>query len=251
LASCPLLCQTQPKAPQLDALLVEVLTRVVNTAGGSQALASVHDLTESGEITFHWGDGHSGPVTIKALGTNHFRMEADLPEGKRTWVVKGGVGSLKEANGKNRALPYDNAINLENLTFPLAYFAAALANSKTEISLVGIEEVSGRSIYRLRAKGQLGLGGELRNPAVVKDLLVDALTFKILKVEDRPFQMHEATGKKPNKPTREIDFEDFRTVNGVLVPFSITTKLMGQKTMTIKLSGVVFNGNLGEQDFKD
>ena len=119
----PLSSQEQPKPPRRDPVLLDVLARVVNAAGGAQALATVHDLTESGEITFHWGEGVKGSVTIQTLVGNHFRMEADLPEGKRTWAVKAGSGSVKEPEGKVRALSYDNAINLENLTFPLAYRA--------------------------------------------------------------------------------------------------------------------------------
>src|SRR5258707_187083 len=102
LASTPLFCQAQAqsKAHQRDPLLLDVLKRAVNVAGGSEALASVRDLTESGEITFHWAEEVKGSVIIYALGTNRFRMEADLPEGRRTWVVKAGGGSLREPEGK-------------------------------------------------------------------------------------------------------------------------------------------------------
>ncbi len=245
--------QERPKPRQRDPMLLDVLARVVNAAGGAQALATVRDLTESGEITFHWAEEVKGSVIIHALGTNRFRMEADLPEGKRTWAVKAGSGSVKEPEGKVRVLSYDNAINLENLTFPLAYFGAALTDSKAHISLVGIEDRDGRSIYRLRVKGQLGLSGIKAGPdlPVVKDLLVDALTFNIVSVEDRPFQTFKPGGEVSDKPSRAIEFEDFRKIDGVLVPFSITTKLMGQLTLSIHLSSVRFNSGLGDQEFEN
>src|SRR5260370_17444860 len=78
----PLLSQEQPTPPRRDPMLLDVLARVVNAAGGAQALAAVHDLTESGEITFHWGEGVKGPVAIRTLSGNRFRMEADPPQGK-------------------------------------------------------------------------------------------------------------------------------------------------------------------------
>lgn len=146
-------------------------------------------------------------------------------------------------------------LRLENLTFPLALVAAAMRDPKTEVSLLGIEDQDGRSIYRIRTHGQLGLGGLKTGPdlPVIKDLLVDALTFNILRVEDRPFQTptYKKDGKLVDKPSRVIDFGDFRTVNGLLVPFSITTELLGQKTMTIQLSSVSFNSSLGDQDFQN
>jgi hypothetical protein len=263
-ASClSLFGQEQPKTPQRDPTLLDVLARIVNAAGGAPALAAVHDLTESGEITFHWGEGVKGPVTIQTLGGNHFRMEADLPKGKRTWVVSDGSGTRKEADQKVIPLSSENAVNLGNLTFPIAQVAAILGDPKTDISLVGIETKDGRSVYRLRVKGELGLSSKpIPTLPVVKELLIDALNFSILSVEDRPFRTYEAKRKLSDKtaeadrklsdkPSREIEFGDFRTVNGVLVPFSISTRLMGQPTLSIHLTNVSFNSNLSAEDFKN
>jgi hypothetical protein len=85
----------------------------------------------------------------------------------------------------------------------------------------------------------------------LKELLIDALNFSILSVEDRPFRTCEikrkfsdktakADRKLSDEPSREIEFGDFRTVNGALVPFSIHTKLMGQPTLSIHLTRVSF-----------
>jgi hypothetical protein len=234
-------------------MLVEVLTRVVNVAGGVRALAAVHDLTESGEITFHWGEGVKGPVTIQTLGGNHFRMEVDLPKGKSTWLVTDGVGSKKEADHKAVPISNENAINIGNLTLPIAYVAAALSDPTTDVSLVGIEKRAGRSIYRLRLKGQLGLvAGRVPGISVEKDILVDALTFNIVSVGDLPLRTHKSsksTGKQPDFPMREIEYGDFRVIDGVRVPFSISTKLVGQETLSIILSHVTFNSNLSAETF--
>jgi hypothetical protein len=282
IASCASLSsQERPKSPQRDPMLIEILTRVANAAGGVRALAAVHDLTESGEITFYWAKDEKGPVSIQGLGGNHFRMEADLPQGKRIWVVQDGVGSQKEADKKAVALSYANAINLGNLTFPVAHVAAVLADPTADVSLVGIEKREGRSIYHLQLKGRLGLIGN--GPSAgpfVKDILVDALSFGILAVEDRPYSRRSAEdrhdSKKPNArasdnsplgteygdsqskksnakafdaPPREIEYGDFQVVNGVQIPFLINTKLEGQRTFSIRLNEVKFNTNLNVGDF--
>ncbi len=244
--------QARSNQPQRDSLLLDVLTRVVNAAGGSEQLVAVHDLTESGEITFHWGAGVKGPVTIRSLGANHFRMEADLPEGKSIWLVNDGDGNKKEADRKPVAISSDNAINLGNLTFPIAFVMAALTDAKTDISLVGIEKNGDRSVYRLRIRGQFGLSSKPRaNLPVVKDLLVDALKFNIVSVEDRPFRTYDPGGKPSEKASRAIEYSDFRAVRGVFVPFSITTKLMGQPTLSIELNSAAFNSNLRLEDFQN
>jgi hypothetical protein len=255
----PLSSQEQSAPPQRDPMLLDVLARALNAAGGAQALASVHDLTESGEITFHWGKGVKGAVKIQTLGGNHLRMEADLPEGKRVWVVKDGTGSRREADHKAVELPYANAVNLGNLTFPIELVAAALGDPATDITLVGIEEREGRSTYRLRLKGRLGLV-ERGTPAgpVVKDALVDALTFAILTVEDHPYSRKPMGNRSPSPKSnreapdtapREIAYGDFRVVNGVRVPFSIDTKLEGQQIFSIRLDEAAFNTNLNADNF--
>jgi hypothetical protein len=230
-----LAAENSVKEVHRDSDAIEVLARTLAAAGGLQAVSAVRDLTESGEITFHWGEGHKGPVTLQGLTGNHFRMEADLPEGKRIWVVKSGVGSLKEPKGRVHAISGDNAINLENLTFPIAHIVAALTDSTANVLLVGIEKQADRSVYRLRVKGHLGLTEIGKSPGLLveKDLLIDALTFSIVSVGDRPFRTYDAGHKPSDKPSREINFGDFRAVRGIQVPFSITTKLMGQETLTI------------------
>jgi hypothetical protein len=240
--------QEQPKTPRRDPVLLDVLARVVNAAGGPQTLASVHDLTESGEITFCWGDGVKGPVTIRTLGRNNFRMEANLPDAKKTWVVRNGSGTRIEGE-KTVPMTNDGALNLENITYPLAHVTAALTDSATDVSLVGIEKQEGRSLYRLRVKGQLGLASESsQRNAVTKELLIDALNFDIVSVEDRPFP-NRAGGSK-DTPSRTIEYGDFRVVKGARIPFSITTKLLGQKTFSIHLADVTFNSNLTDEDFQ-
>jgi hypothetical protein len=249
-ATCTsLFSQERPKPRQRDPMLLDVLARVVNAAGGPQALGAVHGLTESGEITFHWTEDVKGPVSIRSLGGNYFDMEADLPQGKRVWVVKDGVGSQKDADQKAVELPYANAINLGNLTFPAAHVATALADASADVSLMGIEKREGRATYRLRLKGRLGLVGK-ENPAgpFVKDIIVDALSFDILTVEDFPYS-HKSKEKASDTAPREITYADFRVVDGVRVPFSIDTKLEGQRTFSIRLNEAAFNANLTDGDF--
>jgi hypothetical protein len=45
-------------------------------------------------------------------------------------------------------------------------------------------------------------------------------------------------------------FSDYRAINGILVPFSITERVAGQTTWTIQLSQIAFNTGLGDTDFQ-
>jgi hypothetical protein len=249
-ASQLLLAESAAKPVKRDAEAVEILARTVNAAGGLQALSVVHDLTESGEITFYWGKDIKGPVTIRILGGSRFRMDADLPDEKSIWVVKNSVGSKKEGE-KTTAISSENAVNLGNLTYPVGHASAALADATTEVSFVGIEKREDRSAYRIRIKGRLGLvSGASPLGSVSKDLLIDALDFDILSVEDHPYRTYGMGGKPSDAASREIDFSDFRVVHGVRVPFSISMKLQGQQTLSIGLSQIAFNDNLSDKEFQ-
>ncbi len=235
--------------PQRDARSISILGRVLAAGGGIEAVASIRDLTETGEITFHWGDGVEGPVTIRAVGGSHFRMDAELPQGRTTWVVKDGFGSKRDGDN---FLPLSNlqAINLGNLTFPIGLAASALTDRTADVSLVGIEEREGRSVYRLRVKGQLGLVSKSGQRAcVVKDLLLDAGTFDIVGVEDTPFGTALRNGQRVHTPPRQIEYGDFRVVGAVRVPFSIQIKRLGQSKVAIRLTEVVFNSGVSDRDF--
>lgn len=245
-------CESQSRLLDQDPALQDVLSRVIERAGGARVLASVQDVTESGEITFHWAEEVKGVVSIRLLGGNHFRMEADTADGSRTWKIKDGDGSVKEIDGSLHRLSYENALNFGNLTFPAAHVLSALHDSRAVVSLAAIENSDGRTVYRIRLKGQLGLHNLNAGPdvAITKDVLVDAATFDIISVEDQPFQTYELGGKPSSKPSRTVEFGDFHTVNRVRMPFLITTYLMGQKTLTIQLNNVTLNNYVSESDFK-
>jgi hypothetical protein len=250
ISPCLLFSQQQAKkTPERDRQSINILMRAVLASGGPQAVAAVRDITQTGEITFHWTKDVKGPITIRSLGSNHFRMEADLPQNKRSWVIRNGTGFRIEGE-RHVPMTDGGAVNLENLTYPIAHVAAALGESAIDISFEGIEKRNGRSIYRLRVKGQLGLASDSSSDAkpIVKDLLIDALTFDIMSVEDRPSATK--ADRSHDTPSRAIEYGDFRLVNGVRIPFSISTRLMGQKTLSIALTEVTFNSNLSDEDFK-
>lgn len=242
--------QQGQKKPERDAQSLEILSRAVQTAGGEQAVASVHGIRERGQVTFHWGEGVKGPVTLLLLGANHYRMEARVLQEESTWVVNNGQGWKRELGKKVEGISTEDAVNMGNWTFPIGYVAAAVADATTEVSFCGIENKEARPAYRVRMKGRLGLvNGETPLEPISKELLLDANTFDIVSVADYPFQTYER-GKRSDNPSREITFSDFRSVDGVQFPFSISVKVLGQRAMEIDLNQIITNDNVSEDDFQ-
>jgi outer membrane lipoprotein-sorting protein len=242
--------QQAQKAPERDAQSVEILTRVVQAAGGEQAVAAIHDITERGEVTFHFGKGVKGQVTLMFLGGNRYRMEADLPPGESLWVVRNGEGWKREEGEKVEAISTRDAVSMGNWTFPIGYVAAALADATTDVSFRGIETNESRAAYRIRVKGRLGLvSGKSPLGRISKDLLIDTNTFDVVSVSDYPFHTYER-GKLSDTPPREISFNNFRSVNGVRFPFSMNVKVLGQQAMQVNLSQITPNSGVPEDEFQ-
>jgi hypothetical protein len=230
-----------------DSRATEILNRAVAAAGGMKAISAIHDITESGGVTFFYGNGVRGKLVIRGLGGNHFRMDADLADGKRVWIVRDGKGTRTEKNGKDQSLSDQNAIDLERLTFPIGHVAAAIADSTTSVAFLGVEQRRGRSVYRVKLTGNLGL---TPSGHAMKDLVVDALTFDIVAVDDCNVITPERGAKAPIvNSAREVEFNNFAVVDGIRVPLSISTSLMGTRTLLIELGEVAFNTNLTDGNF--
>ncbi len=241
--------QQGSKPPKRAASALEILQRTVDAAGGAKALASVHDFTESGQVTFNYDDGVTGPITIRSLGTSRFRMDVDLSNEKKTWTVSNGRGTKTDENGKPVPLTNEQAVNLVNLTYPIAHVAMGLGDTASDVTFVRIEQRDGHSVYRLRENGRLGLVDSTSKDAlVVKEVIIDALTFDIVAIED--WAMSGSIGGAQGAPNRAILFGQFTAVKGIRIPFLVQTKLKGQETMSIRLTSVNFNSGLTDSDFK-
>jgi hypothetical protein len=231
------------KTPERDAQSIAILNRVISTVGGGQALAAIHDITEKGEITFHSDNGIKGPVTIQMLNGCCFRLDAELPDGKTSWLVKEGLGSEQE-NNENMSMSHLRAASLENLSYPVGYAIFAIQDRTVSVSFVGVENREGRSTYRIRVGAQLGSDARmtLRRP-LARDLLIDALTFDVVGTEDLEYLSCQRFGTR-GSVHHEVDFEDFRVIHGTRLPFRIAAKVGGQETLDIRLGEVTFNSNL-------
>jgi hypothetical protein len=251
-----------PSTPVRDPQALEVLTRVVKAAGG-QSVTAIRDISESGAVTSNGNDRTQGKITIQLLGGSRFRVDTDSPKGRFELIVTEGVGRRK---GNGRPLPISTlqATNLVNFTTPLGYVTAALADPTTQMRFVGIEQLAGRSVYRLRLKGRLGVS--TTGIALTKDIIVDALTSDILRVEDHPFptavRRRQSNARGFREPlshdaanseiaTREIDYTDFRNIDGIRIPFTIAVRSPLQQTYIVELKTVSINSGLTDDSFRE
>ena len=260
----PLLCFGQVQVGG-NPEAAEIVRRMISAAGNPQNSSTAENFTASGTVSFYWADPPvTGSITIRNRAVSDFRMDAELKDGVHSWFVDAKTAYKKGPDNNNSPLPYQNAVNLGNIMFPVWRIRAIVQDVATELTYKNIETRDGRYVYRFhigRKETESSVGGK-SFLFTDEDILVDALSFKIVCVEDHPFVATRSRGDEqgntlrttgssnngagtggssPKPADREIEFSDYRLVDGVSVPFSISTKLLGERTMTIELSTVDFH----------
>jgi hypothetical protein len=227
-------------SPQRDPQALAILAQVMNAAGGETTLSAINDFTASGVIVYYWPvEGAQGPVTVCGKGLSRFRVDATLPTGVRSWAVNDGSGSTNETDGTVTLIPYHNATNLGSLTFPLAHVLAALRDSGTNIRYLGLVTVDGRQAHQVRVEpfATEGDPGNMISKLNAKDFFIDSATYQIASMRH---MMHPDGNSTIDYP-HEIEFSDYRAIDGLLVPFSMMEKIGGNRAWTIQLVQVTFN----------
>ncbi len=247
LISVPVAAQ-QP--PQRDPHAILLLTQCLNASGGAQAFVTIQDYTASGTITYHWASEEvQGPAIVRARGLGQYRLDANLSSGVRSWAVNNGRALLKEPNQKASLIPYHNAVHLGGISLPFPEIAASLQDTSKSLAYLGLIQRAGRQAHRIRVQQNFDSGadpGRLLSKLSAKDFFVDAADFQLLYTQDMVHPLKSST----EDYLREVQFSDYRLVNGKLIPFSITEVIAGQQTWTIHLSQIAFNQGLTDLDFQ-
>lgn len=248
-ASPVLTQQTSTSTAQRDQQALTVLSQVIKAAGGQATLAAIQDITGSGTITYYWaGEEVQGNVTVKGRGIGQFRLDATLTTGVRSWAVNNGTGFTKETDGTVSQIPHHNTVNFGNLTFPLYFMSTIIGDASTSITYIGLEAKSGTQVHHLRTEkifSSKADPGGIVSKLTTRDFFIDSTSYQIVATQD---MVHPEGASTIDYP-REMQFSDYRTVNGVLVPFAITEVATGQRTYSIQLNQVSFNSGFQDSDF--
>ncbi len=234
---------------QRDQQALTIVAQVLKNAGGAAALSAIQDVTGSGTITYYWaGEEVQGTLTVKGRGTGQFRLDANLSTGSRSWAVNNGAGFVKEVDGSVTKIPYHNTVNFGNLTFPLSFIAAVAQDTSTIINYVGLETKESSQVHHVRMQKAFASTADpsgILSRLTIRDFFIDSTTFQVVSTLD---MVHPADASTIDYP-REMQFSDYRNVNGILVPFLIVEVATGQRTYAIQLNQVTFNSGLQDSEF--
>jgi len=262
-----------PKQPAARLTAAQIVQKNLAARGGAQAWQGVQSMTWKGKIEVGYGDSlarserwvsdattrrgrgpRTQPVNDEAAHKEQvrvpFALEMKRPDKTRIEVEFGGKTAVQLFDGSSGWLlrPYLNRDDWE----PYSAEQAAQARSQqsrwnlggplidstsrgAKVELIGVEPVEGHDAYKLELTEKAG---------EVQHVWIDAKSFLDVKVEGTP---RRVDGKMR---TVWVTQRDFRSVQGVMVPFMLDTAVEGAPdTHKMIVEKVTINPRLDDSRF--
>jgi hypothetical protein len=204
----------------------KIVEQYVKAAGGAKTLSRIQTLTIEG--TFNMEDGKSGTYTFDTKLPNRYYME----------LLAGGKNLIEAYNGKsawrqNAAGEIGTMVGAEGMQLEAAaqVYNSRLVNpkkSKIAMALVGHAQVRGKDTLQLELATAAGMK---------RQIFFDSQTHLIVKEAATVGGIEE-----------EILYDDYRTLDGVKVPYKIELH-RGSDKYDIGVTRAVINGTIGERVF--
>lgn len=232
--------QTQINAPTRDAQALQI-AGLVMAASGLSTFAPLTDLIETGTIAYNWANKNvEGPVKITEIGTSDIQLSASLSVGNHRWFASDGRGKTQRIDGDIQAIPYHCGISQVALTLPILRLAQAVNNPDYELKYLGTtpDDKDGTD-YRISMKDMAG-----RNAAEQATSALDSAEFVVDSKSYLVVQLKDAARSETNmfnSVPRTLTFSDYRSQNGIELPFSIEENVNNAHTWTLHLDGAQLN----------
>jgi outer membrane lipoprotein-sorting protein len=213
--------------------LDEIIAKHLAARGGVEKLRILETVRSSVTIEAR---GMALPTETWAKRPNKMRRDQKLPDRVVTVAFDGTTVWSRDpavAGGQPQAVPPPMAAS----TRDQASFDPLLLSYKEEghkLELVGAEKLDGTDVHHLRVT---------RKNGQVEHLYLSAETG----LEFRSVSTVEQGGVKAEVWT---DFSDYRTVDGIQVPFSLRQSMNGKPVLQVTLTKIEFNVPIDDEVFK-
>jgi hypothetical protein len=232
-----------------DPQAVAVAQAAFTAMGGAQAIAGYQDSLASGTVTLSVGGNPvSYPITMKSKGLRETRVELQMPKGTNVRIVNQGQGAILRPDGSVKPL-YSNNTFYEHVNHvPLLSVLAEYANGNVNLIYKGVAQVQGQSEDVVEVDFVPNLD-PVQGPifaSMSRTLyFVNQTTRLVDKTQSTPFY----EGDMKNTVTEEVYLADYRSVNGVMVPFHQTVFSDGKLDSNITFTSVNLNVGLSDSEF--
>jgi hypothetical protein len=219
------------QAPGSDAT---ALIQRASTAMGCGVVTNSTTISVSGSVTVASIPGLMH-VTIQSQGSSRWRSDLDTPKEHKVTVVNDGRGQIQHADGRVTPLAAQNTSNqrpmhvpcLANISLPASAAQAIFLRTET-IASVSMDVVELAPVSRPALKK---LGDRFKTT-----VWISRSTGYVAKLQ----YLNAAEQDSNDVQTVEIDYFDYRVVDGLAVPFHQVTH-DGEFTLDLVLDSVQLN----------
>jgi hypothetical protein len=231
----------------------KIVDEYVHAEGGAKALAGIQTASITGSLTDD-ATGQSGTYSLITKAPNKFYSEIIIEphrlieayNGKSAW---GQDTSDQDTSGQDTgAISSSGPVDAPHtLTGAVAseweaagrYLNSRLADAKKSkfgLQLIDSEDVDGRKAYHVRI---------VLSPRVSRELFFDAQTHLLIR-EIIPAAAQQPGSK--NAAAEELDYADYRRVDGIEMPYRITLRRAG-RNYTVAVSRIEWNAPVNDSVF--
>lgn len=229
---------SEPRAVAMAAQSIAALTHGLD----------LRDVTVTGNAIWAVGpDRESATATLIASGRSESRVDIHLDGGSRIEVrssLSGGPeGQWTNPDGKRGLYPLHNCRTDSAWFFP-ALSSLANVDRRSVFSYMGSEQWNGLSVEHLRVYRPSNIASKDRTQLSAMDFYLDPGSFLPLGLS---FKTHSDTDVHTDISV-EVFFADYRSVNGVQVPFRIQ-RHVGGSVLDITVTNAIFNSAVSDDTF--
>jgi hypothetical protein len=235
--------QTVERDPQALALIASSLKALT---GG----VAVNDVILQASASYVAGsDQESGTATLTARGNQQGIVQLNLSAGSRQEIRNGPAGAWSGPDGTAYCMANHNCRTDASWFFPALTLEAASADPQTSVSYLGTDTSKGRPLVHVQVARPIS-GQDPSVTALIlaltsMDIYFDPQSFLPVVLD---FNAHPDNDANTNIPV-EIQFGNFQSMGGGLVPFRIQKYLQGTLTLDLVVSNVSINSGVPDSAF--
>lgn len=217
----------------------KILDEYLRAEGGAKALRRIQSSSIAGSLREKAGDA-TGSYSLITKAPNRFYSEiaieprhlAEAYNGKSAWAQNGSAVP--------RTLTGPPAAAAEATARYLNGRLADYKKDKIALQFIGIENSGGRQTDRIRL---------MLAPGITRDAFFDTQTHLIVReIVPSAATSDSSQTRQPPAPSQEFDYDDYRPVSGVQVPYKIELHRDGH-IYSISVTHAEINGAVGDSTF--
>jgi hypothetical protein len=206
------------------------------------------DSTASGSITMIDGSSdNSGTIDITTRGTDQTSELITVSNGVSKATYSRGSASDTQHLSTKSHFSLELAATTQSAVFVLPLLTNVLSSSDFSVEYIDLEDINGRDSHHIRVKNTYASQPDLTylSEFTTRDIWIDATTYLPIKMS---YESRDGGGAAP-RTSIDVLYSDYKSVNGVLYPFTIEKYRNGTRWTVVSISKVLFNSGLADSSF--